>query len=342
MSGAVRKRRNIERQVGLFVVAALGVLAVAVFAIGNQRSMFAAKTRLYTSFADVNGLVVGAPVRLAGVDVGRVTAIEFPEDLSRPEARLSLVIDKRYMPRVRRDSRAIIDSKGLLGDKIINLSVGSPALPPLREEEIVQPGPGGSLEQLAQSVQSSATAIGDAAHAAEGAVTSIASPEVAENLRRMTAGLADLVAAVQHGDGLAHRLIYDPAASRRLTALLANLEASSADVRSASGRLDRVLGRVSDGPGTLHTLLYRDDAHALLADVSRLTTRLDGIVQGVERGEGTLGGLLIDPSIYEDMKTILGNVERNVLFKALVRMTIKNNGIARPAQIARPMESATP
>jgi phospholipid/cholesterol/gamma-HCH transport system substrate-binding protein len=46
--------------------------------------------------------------------------------------------------------------------------------------------------------------------------------------------------------------------------------------------------------------------------------------------------LLVDPSVYEDMKTVLGNIERNLVFKALVRMTIKEDGMQRPAKLARP------
>ena len=68
---------------------------------------------------------------------------------------------------------------------------------------------------------------------------------------------------------------------------------------------------------------------------------LGRISSNVERGRGSLGGLLVDPSVYEDMKTVLGNIERNVVFKALVRMTIKEDSIKRPALQATPVAPAT-
>ena len=53
----------------------------------------------------------------------------------------------------------------------------------------------------------------------------------------------------------------------------------------------------------------------------------------LEKGRGTVGGLMVDPSVYEDLKTILGNVQRNVLLKALIRFTIKQGDIERPAHL---------
>jgi phospholipid/cholesterol/gamma-HCH transport system substrate-binding protein len=83
-------------------------------------------------------------------------------------------------------------------------------------------------------------------------------------------------------------------------------------------------------------LVYGQEGQALIADLAELGDRLNRISAQVEAGQGTFGGLLVDPSVYEDMKTVLGNVERNVVFKALVRMTMKEGNIQRPAQLAQP------
>ena len=93
--------------------------------------MFESKTTLYAYFGDVSGLVQGAPVRLAGLDVGTVSDIEFAEP-PRSEARVTLKIKTRYLHRVRRDTVVLIDSKGLLGDKILNMTLGTPSSPEVR------------------------------------------------------------------------------------------------------------------------------------------------------------------------------------------------------------------
>ena len=370
-----RKWQNVR--VGAFVAVALSVLAATVFVIGQERSMFMPKTRLWTSFNDINGLVIGAPVRLAGVDVGRVQGITFSSDLEHRQARVEFTIEDRYMERVRSDSRAFLDSKGLLGDKIINLSVGHPSAAPLVDGAYVHPQAGPSFESLAKQVESTASAIGEAAQKTGGAVSELASPEVVDNLRRVTGALATILEGVAKQDGLAHRLIYDPQFAEQTSKIVTNLAAASVNVRAASARLDAVMTRVEEGPGGVHALVYgedgadavaelrraasgmaeltdqlnhghglaqaliRDEAGAdLIGNLNQFTERLDRISSDIEKGRGTLGGLLVDPTVYEDLKTVLGNIERNVVFKALVRMTIKEDGMQRPAKMAEPV--ATP
>lgn len=372
-----KRESNRNLRVGVFVAAALGVLALAIFAIGQERSMFTPMTRLYTSFPDINGLVIGAPVRLAGVDVGRVSEIAFSSDLDHPEARVQLAVETRYMDRVRADSRAYIDSKGLLGDKLINLTVGSQSEPALQDGGYVKARLGSSLEGMAKELESTAGAIGRAAQTAEGAVSELASPEVTENVRRITGSIAAILEQVEQGDGLAHRLVYDASYAERVDGALANLERMSARADTATARVDRMLQRVEQGPGTLHALVYEDDGTQLIAEATRaaggvadatdalnhgeglaaallrdpagrqlvldlatLSGRLERISHEVEQGRGTVGGLLVDPSVYEEMKTVLGNIERSTVLKALIRMTIKEESLARPAQSARPARPA--
>src|SRR5262245_27213143 len=145
-------------RVGIFVCFALIVFAVSVFVIGQERSMFVSKVHLWTSFRDINGLVVGAPVRLAGLDIGLIKALSFDASLENPEARVEQSIDEQYLSRIRQDSVAYIDSKGLLGDKLINLSVGSANLTGLRDGDFITPKPGLSFESLAAELEGTARA----------------------------------------------------------------------------------------------------------------------------------------------------------------------------------------
>jgi phospholipid/cholesterol/gamma-HCH transport system substrate-binding protein len=59
--------------------------------------------------------------------------------------------------------------------------------------------------------------------------------------------------------------------------------------------------------------------------VTAMTGDLRTIVANVKAGKGTVGALLVDPSIYEDLKVVLGNVERNDVLRALVRYSIKQD-----------------
>ena len=112
-------------RVGAFLLATALLLLATIFQLGRSQSLFARKAVLKASFTDVSGLVVGAPVRLAGYDVGIVQRVEFDPDLSVKKVHLDLGVERRYLTRIRADSIARLTSKGLLGDTIINISVGS-------------------------------------------------------------------------------------------------------------------------------------------------------------------------------------------------------------------------
>jgi phospholipid/cholesterol/gamma-HCH transport system substrate-binding protein len=65
------------------------------------------------------------------------------------------------------------------------------------------------------------------------------------------------------------------------------------------------------------------------------------IVADVKAGKGTLGALLVDPSVYEDLKLVLGNVERNKALRALVRYSIRRDGAQPPTvEVRDPAPSA--
>jgi phospholipid/cholesterol/gamma-HCH transport system substrate-binding protein len=60
-----------------------------------------------------------------------------------------------------------------------------------------------------------------------------------------------------------------------------------------------------------------------MGNLSKMSDDLRSIVADMRAGKGTLGALLVDPSIYEDLKSAVGNVERNQVLRALVRYSIR-------------------
>jgi phospholipid/cholesterol/gamma-HCH transport system substrate-binding protein len=106
-----------------------------------------------------------------------------------------------------------------------------------------------------------------------------------------------------------------------------------AKLQQTADTLAGIVGAVRDGDGLLHGLVYDPQNAKALRELSEAATRINSIIGDVQKGRGTLGGLAVDPSVYEDLKSVLGNVERNVLLKALIRFTIKQGDIERPANL---------
>jgi phospholipid/cholesterol/gamma-HCH transport system substrate-binding protein len=139
-------------------------------------------------------------------------------------------------------------------------------------------------------------------------------------LDRVLAGVDEAVARVNEGPGLAHEVIYGESGSHAL-----------AQVGGAADELGKTLAGIRTGNGLAHGLLYgASDGDSVLgnqlaSDLSGMSTDLRGIVSDLRQGKGTLAALMVDPSVYEDLKMLLGNVQRNQALRALVRYSIQRD-----------------
>jgi phospholipid/cholesterol/gamma-HCH transport system substrate-binding protein len=107
--------------VGLFVIAAVGALMFLALKVGSMNTVSSADTyEVSAYFENIGGLKPRAPVKSAGVVVGRVGEIGF--DGANYEARVILKLDKRYQ--FPKDSSALIMTSGLLGEQYIGLQPG--------------------------------------------------------------------------------------------------------------------------------------------------------------------------------------------------------------------------
>lgn len=116
------KRGMIDFWVGLFAVAGAVALLFLAIKVSSQSTVAASQSyELVASFDNIGGLKVRAPVKSAGVVVGRVSAIELDPD--RYVARVHMAMDSRY--KYSRDSSAEILTSGLLGEQYIGVTPGS-------------------------------------------------------------------------------------------------------------------------------------------------------------------------------------------------------------------------
>ncbi|MGA8709440.1 MAG: outer membrane lipid asymmetry maintenance protein MlaD [Steroidobacteraceae bacterium] len=116
--------RSADLGTGLFVLlgfAALGFLTTQLPGSGLQLHHQGESYQVVAEFDNIGGLKVGAPVSMAGVDIGRVTAIKL--DTSDYRAAVTMSIDKKYS-RIPDDSDAAIQTSGLLGANYIGINAG--------------------------------------------------------------------------------------------------------------------------------------------------------------------------------------------------------------------------
>ncbi len=353
-------------RVGVFVGLSLIALVVVLGLLGRSRSLFSQKALLYTSFDNISGLVVGSPVRLAGVDIGIVQTIRFDPDLGVKKVRVTLGVQSKYLERIRTDSVARLSSKGLLGDMLINIAVGSQNFAPLRSGDTLQSQESEGLAQVVDSVQDGITEVRKLVGHVDERLQVVLSDDVARDLQRTVRASANLMEGIERGDGLLHDIIYKPQLAQSVAGLMSEAQQSAQRLNQALGRVDSILAAVESGSGTLHGLVYRDEGGKLIAEVQRAVAELGGVLtevrtgrgalhslvyedgktnlvtdlgatarilrgvaEEVQQGKGTVGGLLRDPTVYQDLKLIVGRVQRNVLLKALIRSSLQVEGRKR-------------
>ncbi len=130
-------KEKTQIRVGLFVFAGLLLAMYVIFMIGGEKQLFEPRYKLIAKFTDISGLRVGAPIQLAGLKVGFVDKIRFPQSLSEKEIDLTLRLNRKFQERIRQDSVATVNTQGLLGDKFIYISVGSEDQPSLKDGDTI-------------------------------------------------------------------------------------------------------------------------------------------------------------------------------------------------------------
>ena len=158
------ERKTLDLWVGLFVVAGLAAVLVLAMKVGNLGTFNMSESYdLQADFDNIGGLKARAPVKSAGVVVGRVTDITF--DNASYRARVSMIVDKRYQ--FPKDTFAKILTAGLLGEQYIGLDPGGDEVNLKSGDKIAKTQPAMVLESLISSFMYNKAADGEAAPAAK-------------------------------------------------------------------------------------------------------------------------------------------------------------------------------
>jgi phospholipid/cholesterol/gamma-HCH transport system substrate-binding protein len=298
-----QRERARKLRVGLFVLVAMLAFLGMIYALGARARLFEPRYTIYAQFLEVGGLTEGATVRLAGVQIGRVSDVHLP-DQPGGKVRVELNIARRYANRVRRDSIARIETQGLLGDKIVEITVGTAGAPPLQAGETITSREPADFAAIISSGAETVRNVGAAAETLRQTAEGFNQTKILEDLaaasatvRKATEQFARIGTEIEKGRGWAHALIYEePVTLRRLNQLLVTTQS--------------VLDRVERGEGVVGVLTSERSTEA----ARKLVQAMERIAQMTERpgGEdGLLPALLFDPkyrSVLEDLRVVTRNL----------------------------------
>ena len=291
-----RRELGVKFRVGLFVLVALAVFLATIYALGARARLFEARYVVYADFTEVGGLTEGATVRLAGVQIGRVAGVHLPGEPG-GKVRVDLDITQRYADRIRKDSIARIETQGLLGDKVVEVTVGTAATPALKAGEVLAARDptdlGHVLNQGAGAVQDMGALMAELRTSAE----TLNRSKLIESTSATVDRINRVVDQVEHGRGWAHALLYDePVALKRLNEAIATTQA--------------LLDRLDRGQGAAGVLVSPESTAAGKRFVAAMD-RLARMVEAPAGEEGLLPGLLFDPKYkgtLEDLRATAKNL----------------------------------
>ena len=340
----------------------LAILGTVVFLIGEERKMFSNHQTLKAAFKDVKGLSRGSPVRMGGVDIGTVSTIAFAENEKDDTIYVNMSVVRSQARRIREDSVAEVKDKGLLGDKMIVISVGSEGLKPLKPNALVKTEESSDIEQILDNLKDTAQGAEKVMSNLERTTDAFAQEDFHQDIQKTVAHLSSIMEAVDEGEGYIPKLLKDEGESARLSQTVTELQSSAVELRRLLASARMVADQVREGPGfahevlygesgstaltkvggaadelrlalegvrqgdsLVHDVLYEESSKEMVSNLNRVVADLSAIVADVRKGKGTLGAFLSDPSVYEDIKVLLGNVGRNRSLRALVRYSIKQD-----------------
>lgn len=136
---------------GIFIVSALLILATGVFLIGDKEFMFSSTYRLKADFQNVAGLNKGSDVRVGGLREGTVQELELPGP---PDRKVTVVMRMRKptMAILRKDSVASIRTEGILGDKYVDITLGSQGAAAVANDDAIHGEATVDVAEVANSV----------------------------------------------------------------------------------------------------------------------------------------------------------------------------------------------
>ena len=286
-------------KVGIVVLSGLLILVIAIISIGRIGEFFSPRVSLQALFSDVKGLKKGAPVWLSGVEVGNVKEIELPMDGNPNGIRVIMEVDANMRALIKADSSAMIRTQGLLGDKYVEISLGSASAGPLSPDTPIQGALPTDLKELVSGGSETLEEMSRFLKNIDGLITKLSDgrgtaahlvndPTLYNAVREFTLVAGDLLKKIQEGQGTMGKLLEDREMYDRLSASLISLEA---------------FGKRLDQPeSTLNRLVTEP---ALYEHLNSASERLNRLLGQIEKGQGVAGQLLQDEELSQELKALV-------------------------------------
>lgn len=284
-------------KVGIVITVTLLIIFFVIIFSGGIESIFTKKVSMNIFISDVKGLRKGAPVRVAGVDIGEVREIKLNKQYGTV---VTVSIDKKILDFLKEDAKATVLTIGLLGDKYIEISPGN-SQQPLDISKGIYGYPQIEVREVIGTATSTINKI-------EGVISK----------------LDTLIEKIDKAEGTLPKLINDPALYNNLNKSVLQLHHTLEELRTGSigmlatdkelyeqlsttvKNLENISNKINSSEGSLGKLI---NDPALYENLVRISQRLDKLLEEIDKSEGTINLLLRDKKTAEDIKQSIKEIK---------------------------------
>lgn len=293
-------------KVGLLVTAGLLFLVFTLYMIGRSENLFGSTFTIKTMVGDVNGLIPGNNVRFMGMDVGTVRSIEMANDSA---ISITMGINNKMRPYIKKNSVASIGTDGLIGNMIVHIQPTQSGSSPVEDGDLISSHTPIEMQDLISSMNRSSQII----------------EKISLNLVEFTKNLND-----QNG---ILSLLSDTVVYRDLKNGIADFRRAGGNTSAMTNSAKNMILNLEEGEGVVSTLFSDTSVSVSLisaieeirktsVDAALTAEDLQALMKELRYGQGSVALLLNDTTfrdnIFESSKNIeLGTEKFNQNMEAL-------------------------
>lgn len=285
----MEKSVNQKIKLGLFVILGLALFIAAVYFIGTKKNMFGQTSELSAVFANVNGLQVGNNVRYSGINVGTVRAIEMEND---SVIRVTMILQTKILPHIKKDAIAMISSDGLVGNMIININPGISSKIPINPGDELKTYSRVKTDDMMETLS----------------VTN-------ENAALLTADLVKISRQMIEGKGTLGVLLNDTVIASDLKQTLHYIKITTKGTSESVQKLNQLMASLQKDNnviGVLNDTLVAAQLKRTVANLDQssaqlhvVLTNLNQTVTNIKEGDGALNYLANDPKLVKQIDSTM-------------------------------------
>lgn len=317
---------KLELRVGVLVVVAVAGV-VGLLALMGELS-FGRGSSLVVNFAHTGNVVRGAPVKLGGVGVGRVSEIELVSDRRDAKGlvmpvKMTLALSKEALAALRADARVTVNSQGPLGEPFLELNPGDAQAPwPVGTElrgtdspriDNVSQQLARFLEAASKLLEEDPDALGRLVQGVS-ALTTTVDGVVTENRTEIRQIALELSAAAKDLRQVSQAARTQLEPGGKTAKLIDDAQVVAAQLKADVPGLTKSAKESLDGVANVTRQLTPEDGAKLkdaLAKLDGVATRADKLLARIEAGEGSVGAALKDKQVYDDLKSLLADLRKH-------------------------------